>query len=156
VGSYKGKYERTVIAVNALLGVTAGADFTPAGGPPGAAIGLFTPVGLHVTTPIADHWLHVGAMLSVIDLGALTSTRLGGSSAIEKSPNVGFAQIFSPGLFATLGIAKAPVVIGGGAVTPSLRAQDLLDTNNKVTGTTTVPSIRVEGFIAFDLPVLEL
>lgn len=162
VGSYTAKYDRTSIAINGFLGVSAGPEITPTGKWSGTGA-LYAPIGLHMTTPLGSGhaWFHGGLFVSVIDLGALTATRLatelgtddGKSPTVETTANIGFAQIFSPGLFVTLGVGQSPIVVGGGAaVTPSLRKAITLE--NGVSKTDELPAVRVQGFVALDLTLL--
>jgi hypothetical protein len=162
-GSYKAKYERREIAVNAFLGGSVAGEVLPNTNAVGVA-GLFAPVGVHATLPLSSMF-HGGVFVSVVDLGALTETRLTTTNDVASKTNVGFAQVFSPGMFLTLGMFGSPFVLGAGAaVTPQLRSKNLLDAQgnqipdaqgNPSTGSD-VASVRVGGFLAFDLTILPL
>jgi hypothetical protein len=146
VDSYEAKYERTVIALNAFLGMGGGKEATGEV-PPSWVVGAFAPVGMHASTPFWRHF-HAGLFLSVLDLGALTQVRLSDRDTYKATPNVGVAQLFSPGLFFTVGLADGPLVVGlGAAVTPALRAKAAVGEERDA------PSMRIGGFVAFDIPL---
>ena len=148
VGSYASKYERSVIAINAMLGVSGGSEWDGANSAAGT-LGGFAPVGIHATVPLKPDVFHAGLLVSILDIGALTQARLSGSDSISQAPNVGVAQVFSPGLFATLGLFGSPFVLGlGGEITPALRTQTEANGSNR-----DVPSLRLGGFLALDVPL---
>lgn len=137
VGSYAEKYRHTHVALNGMVGAFGGGEFVSTRGIRGTsgAVGGFAPVGAHITTPIGrngdENAFHLGLLLSVFDLGALTTYRFReelddesgeGDARADQVPEVGFAQVVSPGAFLTLGVLGTPVVVGiGASVTPELR-----------------------------------
>lgn len=160
VNSYEAKFDRSSIAINAFVGGSVGPETTSTGKWAGV-VSLSAPVGVHVTTPLGSgkSMVHGGLFVSVIDLGALTATRLEkevgdtGEPTVETAPSVGFAQVFSPGILATLGIGRSPVVLGlGASVTPSLRKATIIGQS----GTTVeeIPAIRLQLLLGIDVPIL--
>lgn len=176
VGSYKLKYQRPTVSINAFVGGLGGTELmrTPAVGGANAEttrspmIAGFAPVGIHATLPFdpsesGGYSFHVGALVSVIDVGALTTARFttevntspDATQRTSASPNVGVGQIFSPGVYLTLGLFKTPLLIGGGAsLGPGLRT---VDTTTKSTGAVesdNISTVRIGGFVAMDLTLL--
>jgi hypothetical protein len=54
------------------------------------------------------------ALLSFIDLGAVTAYRFTNDSTTEKLPTIELKDIVSPGLFISYGLGKCPISINGG------------------------------------------
>lgn len=129
LGSYKAKRVRNAItvSVSGYLGLSGGLEWLASpdtqrgvAGQVGAA-GL---IGVDLSYGVGAN-MSVGALLSVFDLGALLNFRLASNDpAIKTSPEIGFAQIVSPGVFFVWGLCnRAPIVLGiGGQLTPNLRA----------------------------------
>jgi hypothetical protein len=163
VGSYKAKYQRGVIAINAFVGAGGGKEWIQQSGDwkGSADFGGFAPVGLHATTPLVKDLFHVGAFLGVVDLGALVSTRIDsetspdGMSRVGKEPTLGLAQVFAPGLYGTLGLFGSPLVLGiGGEVSPSLRHEVTVDSTGKQVASNDLTALRGQAFLALDLTLL--
>jgi hypothetical protein len=162
VGSYQSKYQRNVIAVNAFVGGSGGSEWVQQTGDwkGSGTYGVFAPIGVHATTPLWNV-LHAGVFVSAIDLGTLVSTRLDAETSatdngrVGKEPTIGIAQIFAPGLFATLGLFNSPVVLGvGGEVAPQLRQETITDSTGKQTGSNQLTALRGQAFLALDLTLL--
>lgn len=123
-------------------------------------VGAFAPVGLTASAPFCGYF-HGGVMLSVINLGSLVSARFsqdamtsgGTTMTVESTQQVKFANVFTPGLFLTLGIARSPFMLSvGSQVIPVGR--ELVTT--AVDGTTTssnVPAIQFIGALSMDVPI---
>jgi hypothetical protein len=120
---------RRTIAVTALAGATLGGEIsyaTKGASDAGWQGGLFVPVGVDLTWGVGEIY-SVGFFLSVIDLGALASFRAkddvtseGTTATVEKSPQIGWEQVVSPGLYFEWGIDR--ITLGAGvSMTPSLR-----------------------------------
>ncbi len=163
-GSYRTKYQHSTLSLNAFVGPAIGGEYLTRGNSSGwsGAFAGFAPVGLHAAVPFGrgkdgGRWMHVGGMLSIIDIGALTTYRFKTelendetTSTTEHSAEVGFAQVFSPGAFLTLGIARTPLVVGGGlSMSPRLREIQVdgqtLDAN----------ALRLMAFIAIDITLYQ-
>ena len=175
VGSYKAKYQRAGMSLNSFVGVAGGGEVmqvpavagTGATSSTSASFGGFVPVGLHATAPFCaaasgGNWFHIGATLSLIDLGALSTVRfkndVSGSRAVSQTtssaPNVGVGQIFAPGFYLTLGLFKSPIVVGaGGSLGPSLRTVNSTDANG-IERTDKTSVFRFGGFLALDLTLM--
>jgi len=131
VGSYRVKYEKPTIAINALLGPALSYESLQSQGTESAVFSVFAPVGVHLTYPLSK-WFHVGGFLSILDIGAVVSPRLKNevevmqpdmsTETVLAETRVTFAQVLSPGMFLTLGLGNSPVVFGfGPSMVPALR-----------------------------------
>jgi hypothetical protein len=167
--TYALKYKQNVIALNGLVGAAGGSELvsveheTRASG----VVSGFAPIGFHATTPLSDHW-HFGALLSVIDLGALVTARFqaeteptrdpaGASSqtTVPKEPKVDLINIVSPGFFVTLGIAGSPFVAGlGGRVLPARKTETVA--GDGTTSSSSTPAFQFLGMLAVDVPILQI
>jgi hypothetical protein len=170
-GSYRAKYDRTTISLNAFVGGGGGFEYVASGGLRGwsGTVQGVAPIGLHVAAPFARakrrpskgrYHLHGGGMISLIDLGALTTHRFESelqapgaptTATASSAPQVGVAQIFSPGAFLTLGLARLPLVLGGGlSMSPRLR---------RITQSGVEPreatAVRLMVFIAIDVTLYQ-
>jgi hypothetical protein len=115
--------------------------------------------------PVLEH-VHLGLLLSVLDLGAITTFRTGAEPGgnlegasdttqpvrADEAPQVGIGQVFSPGIYATLAPWQAsPLVIGVGAsLSPRLRQVAQAGVSRDV------DVVRVGAFVAVDIPILPL
>jgi len=101
------------IYINSYLGVSGGVESL--GGTNKASktrgfAGFSLPIGLEVSDPRGQRSL----LLSVLDLGALASYRIGGDS-VQAAPNVALSNVIAPGLFVTYSFSRSfPVAIGAG------------------------------------------
>lgn len=88
--------------------------------------------------------------ISIVDLGALTAYRFKDDST-EKVPTIQLKDIFSPGIFWSVGIPKSPLSVNFGAqVGPNLRK---VGNDNTYSGETYV---RYSISFCVDLPILNL
>ena len=123
---------RRTIALTAYLGWQLGSEYTPVSNGntvSGTQTGVFAPVGVDVTWGVCKK-LSLGLMFSAIDLGALASWRTsdpvpaGGAiadgSKVETSPEIGFREVLSPGLYGVLGIDRFALGVGA-SMSPQLR-----------------------------------
>jgi hypothetical protein len=156
--AYKNKYKSPTVALNALVGVALGKEGVRNGGTRwGDFVGAFAPVGVHATTPVGDS-LHVGALISVINLGALVSARFDADTSktpgtIQSDPNVSFSNVLSPGAFLTLGLFGSPFLLGAGAqVVPASRQIVTADASGGV-HTSSAAGVQVLGFLSVDVPL---
>jgi hypothetical protein len=165
--SYRAKYQRSVVALGALVGGLVG--YESPNKPNNAALGDtqgsgiaagFAPVGVEATIPLSSSF-YFGGLLSVLDVGALTTARfkseVSTSQTVSTETNVTFGQVFSPGVYAMFGLAGSPFVLGGGAsFAPSLRTLDAKDASGAVIASENVSVVRFGGFLAMDLTILAL
>jgi len=165
IGTYKLKYERAMVSINGFLGAHYGWEKLNSGGVKGThtIVGGFAPIGVHASFPIKK-WVHLGVLLSVADLGAVTTAQTDDDEPLEgelegadpmttpkasAAAKIGFEQVFSPGAYLVVGIARTPFVAGFGAsLSPELREvqQDGLKTEASV--------LRYGAFLAVDVPIL--
>ncbi|MBK8006068.1 MAG: hypothetical protein IPK12_19705 [Gemmatimonadetes bacterium] len=149
VKSYQGKRgSRSWYAtVNGYVGLGAGSERVS--GESQAFYGMSVPVGLEFGHGLRS-W-SISAFLQLIDLGALASYRVTASDEdLETDPEVGVAQVFSPGAYLVVGLPKFPVVLGGGInYAPSLRK--VSDQKDEQKGAT-----RVGVFVSIDIPIVRL
>lgn len=149
VGGYLGKRRAkgTYVTVNAYLGASVG--WERAAGKWGGIAGISAPVGIEAGW--ARSGVSLGFLAQLIDVGALASYRLAASAdSLRTAPEVGFSQVFSPGLYAVLGFKNLPIALGAGvAYAPKLRAY--------ANGTTPAAgATQTSLFVAVDVPVLRL
>lgn len=126
----------------------------------GSRVGFTAPVGIAFNWAISqDRWanshLHIGdasAFVSVIDVGALASWRLGHSAS--KAPSVTWANVVAPGVFGVIGVRDLPVcIIFGTEYGPGLRSVSGVAGNTQVEKSTwQLPLIGV----VFDIPIKTL
>jgi hypothetical protein len=163
IGSYRMKRRNTMFSVGALVGGATGKEFlrksdgTTVSGWTAAPAAL---VGIDLSLPMTKHcglstaFPHAGIFASVIDLGSALSWRFDAKGEQDKdvsqSTSVGFAQLFSPGLYFRLGLGKSPFILGAGmSWTP--HARSITD----ATGEIEQPSaMRLSAFVAVDVPLL--
>jgi hypothetical protein len=111
------------------------------------AYGLTVPIGVAVSTG-KNHWSY-SAFLSFVDLGAVAAFRTQNDS-VNEVPSIQLKDIFSPGLFFSLGIPKSPVSVNLGAqVGPNLRKVAV--EGNDYSGNT---YLRFSLSVLVDIPVL--
>ncbi|NVB37211.1 hypothetical protein G6O69_05170 [Pseudenhygromyxa sp. WMMC2535] len=183
-GGYQLKYRQGVVAINAMLGAYGGglygaglqSDGTTSQGLVNGEFALFAPIGVHLTGPVGVHrkrpW-HLGAMISVIDIGGITTSKWsledsltqdtseGGSeeTVLGEPSNFNFAGIVAPGAYFTIGAAKSPFVFGLGA-SYSPFAQQLSVTTYDSNGDETdsissyVGALRFGAFVAVDITLV--
>jgi hypothetical protein len=166
--SYRAKYQRNVVALGGLVGGFGGWERPNqphdkalfGSSQTSGVVAGFAPVGLQASTPFCNQLFYFEAMLSVIDLGALTTQRfesqVSDSTAVTTSTNVTFGQVFSPGAYGMFGLGGSPLVLGFGAsLAPSLRT---VETTLPAGGTVKedLSTLRVGGFLAMDITILPL
>lgn len=114
------------------------------------AYGVTAPIGVSLSTGTTKGWSHT-AFISLIDLGAITAFRFTDNTT-EQVPTIQLKNIFSPGIFYSLGIANSPLSVNLGAqVGPNLRK--VTKDNNDYSGKT---YIRYSLSFCVDLPLLNL
>jgi hypothetical protein len=149
VQSYRGKRkDRFYVALNGYLGMGGGWEISA--GDTAKFLGVSAPIGVEIGIGSNKGW-SLGAFGQVLDLGALGSFRItADDSELESEPKVGFAQVFSPGLYAVLGIRGVPLAIGGGwNYAPSLRK---VSANPELTENAS----RWGFFLSIDMPLIRV
>jgi hypothetical protein len=118
-----------------------------------AFAGPYLPVGVDVGLFRIPKVGVVGLFLQAVDLGALASWRFSDEDEdeVESEPELGFAQVFAPGIFPVLHVAGSPLTLGfGWSRTPGLRAgSDAEGEENP----RRFDASRWGAFIAFDVPL---
>ncbi|PXY43042.1 hypothetical protein [Flavobacterium hydrophilum] len=167
VGSSRVKrLTKTNVAINAYCGFFVGNENIKDVDEDGTLInsyGLTAPVGfsfskgnrilpwpIHNLIPETKGWSST-LFFSVIDLGAVASYRFTNETA-DQVPTIELKDIFSPGLFWSVGIPKTPISLNLGAqVGPNLRKVN--DTTNDYSKNT---YLRYSFSICVDIPLLNL
>lgn len=171
VGSYKAKYRRDSVAINGMVGALGGIESIDSHAVSGQSpfVAGFAAFGVHASMAIGpdggDNCFHVGALVTLLDLGALTTRRFeeelesddsdgtAGDDApqAEAQPQLSFAQVFSPGAYLTVGLGGSPFVFGlGVSYAPDLR--QVTDEGEQFE----VSAFRYGAFLAVDVPILPL
>jgi hypothetical protein len=146
----RGKHH-SALTINGYVGVQGGGEWLSGHDVASSRAwqgGLFAPIGFEASKGFCKD-SSIGVLLSVIDLGALVDFRDG----TNANPNVGFRQVFSPGLYALYGLPIGPITAGGGvSLAPELRSVNL----NGGTLTQDVNAIRLSVFFAVDVTIFGL
>lgn len=147
------------VSLNAYVGGFAGTEkIQNVDKNPQFTSGITAPVGIAISTggrrftllPYnrPGHWSY-SLFVSVIDLGAITAFRFQNDS-IEQVPTIKLENIFSPGLFLSIGIPKTPISINGGVqIGPNLRQVNSTGTNDVSDNL----YVRWSASICVDIPV---
>jgi hypothetical protein len=104
--------------------------------------GVTAPIGVAVSTGghsflflcpgNEGHWSY-SLFISLIDLGAVASFRLRNTDSISQIPTIHLMDIFSPGVFLSVGVPKCPLSVNLGAqVGPNLRNVYATDENGNI------------------------
>jgi len=95
-----------------------------------APIGVSASCGHHILFFKSGHEWSTSLFLSLIDLGAVTAFRVK-DTITSQVPTIQLKDIFSPGMFLSLGIPKTPLSINLGAqMGPNLRKVNVTDPGN--------------------------
>lgn len=147
------------VMLNAYVGVQGGVELLLGDGGVAGHLGPTVSIGPELSWGIGPS-SSFSFYVPLLDVGMLGDFRLGGkgngsglaaTEDVEATPNIGFAQVFAPGLYMMFGLGKSPFALGLGAqIAPALRATTSTDT--------AIPSqdfstLRVGGFLAIDIPV---
>ena len=165
--SYRAKYQRPQVNIGAFVGALVGGE--KPNDPHNDALGDskasgivagFAPVGVEATAPLGSK-VYTGLMLSIIDIGALTTARfkqqVSDDETVKTETNVTFTQVFSPGLYAAFGLFGSPFVAGGGvSYAPELRSLEKTDPATGQTTSEKVSAFRYGAFLAVDVTIFPL
>jgi hypothetical protein len=171
--SYRDKYKRPVVAIGAMAGVTGGWEKLRTEGSWAGVAGPFAPVGFTFSYPPCQY-VHLGLMLSVIDLGALVSTRFSQdvnttntapattpatmmTMTVEAEPQPKWQNVFAPGLFFNVGIGGSPFTLSlGGRVIPTAReiitTASGTGTSSPASASSTSSSVQLIAALSVDVP----
>lgn len=120
--------------------------------------GVAAPVGMAISTG-AHHWSW-SAFISLLDLGAVASFRFQNSDSIAQIPTIKLQDIFSPGLFFSIGLPKCPLSVNLGAqVGPNLRKVFVEDKNHPgeyINGYQNNVYWRFSASLVVDIPIFNL
>lgn len=150
VGSYAYKRQSDFsVGMNSYLGLAGGAEALSLSGDDVKPVaGLSCPLGLEVNW--GENFSGVrGLFISALDLGALASYRFSESDTLDSSsPQIGWKQLVSPGLYFLLQGKNHPITLGLGAqLTPDLRqVKDSGIILNK-------NALRLGAFLSVDIPL---
>jgi hypothetical protein len=136
VGSWRLKRQKRLWSISGLVGGSVGYEQPREDEAPGGqsfeggwAAGLMAPVGLQFSWPCCKNGWSTGLLLSVLDVGQITWSRLEEKEAstddagMEAVPDTSLSKVFSPGLYLTMGAGHSPLTFGVGAsYAPGLRA----------------------------------
>ena len=114
--------------------------------------GIFLPIGFDFNIPIKKDNSSMGLMLQIVDLGAVANYCLQGSSSENFYPQIGFKQLFSPGVSLLIRPFKqSPITLSGNiCYTPELR-------NVTANGITTADNaLRIGVAIGIDVTTLPI
>ena len=153
VGSYAYKRQaRFTVALNSYPGLAGGAETLSGDVRDAKAVGgLACPVGLELNWGTGIAGLR-GIFISAFDLGAVATYRFSATDAdYANSPQIGWKQLVSPGIYLLLQQRDHPITLGlGMQLTPELR---------KVSADTTESAknaLRAGAFLSMDIPLFTL
>ncbi len=109
--------------------------------------GVALPVGLELSYGLP--FGSVSLFAPLLDLGTMTSRRAGGGTGVQDDAEVGWNQLLAPGVFATLGLRKVPLVLGYGV-------QRVADLRESADGSRTVDVYRRGVFVGIDVTVFRV
>lgn len=147
LNAFGGLYAGAVLAGGALGGERAGSEAAAFAGP-------YIPLGVQYTTPWRTALGTFGIFMQAIDVGALGSWRLSREGDAEVRPEVGLAQVFSPGAFLVLNVRDTPLSVGYGvSYAPGLRRLRSSDEEPPADETAEANARRIGLFLALDIPL---
>ncbi|WP_342327647.1 hypothetical protein [Pedobacter sp. FW305-3-2-15-E-R2A2] len=153
VGSYSVKRQSAFnVSINSYSGILLGADFAQVDGKTRTAFstGFTAPLGLSVSFGNFFSWKGsaFGLYIPLIDVGAVTRLRFDSKDNADVLPELSFKNIFSPGLYFTLGIPGSPFSLNlGGQYGPEFK---------QVGGTANFSSFRAGLGLTIDIPLFNL
>jgi hypothetical protein len=159
VGGWRLKRASSLVSIGALAGVSAGWELGLRDDllrQQGFVLSVFAPVGVDFSWPVSDENNSTqGFFVSVLDVGNLVGVRVGGTEEkgvkeVDSQPQIGLAQVLSPGVYARFGIGRSPFVLALGASwCPKLR-RALLQTDEEVE----INAVRFQLSLAADVMIL--
>lgn len=141
--SWERKRVESLIGLGAIFGINSGVELT--GGKTAGLLGVALPIGIQMATPICKK-SSVELMVQIFDLGAISSARLFGDSAVEAGARVRISSVTAPGILVNLGLGDSPFVLGIGMnYAPGLREMQNGDALN---------AVRINVNFGVDVPLL--
>jgi hypothetical protein len=139
------------VALNTYLGLSVGRETLNTPGPArprAASVGLSLPVGISTSWKFKrEHKMSYSALLSILDLGAIASFRLGDNAA-QDLPELKFENFVAPGGYFVANFPKSPFSLGLGAqYGPQVRK--ITFGNDELQSS----AWRLAAFAAIDVPV---
>ncbi|MGC3999508.1 MAG: hypothetical protein QM767_19535 [Anaeromyxobacter sp.] len=159
-GAYRDRYRKPVVALGSFVGVSGGAEAVKLHGTEWSGVaGPFAPVGLTATWPRCGGACHLGVMVSVLNVGALVSTRFqadtstsgGETKTVGNDTTVEWANVLTPGVFGTVGIGRSPFTLGAGLQVLPARQVEITDGSG--TRSSTTPAVQGLVFLGVDVPI---
>jgi hypothetical protein len=154
VGSYSVKRRAAFnVSLNSYSGLLLGRDYAQVDGKTRGAFstGFTAPVGLSVSfgnVPLFGGESALGLYIPLIDVGAVTRLRFDSKDNADALPELSFKNIFSPGLYFTIGIPGSPFSLNlGGQYGPEFK---------QVGGTANFSAFRVGAGLTIDIPLFNL
>lgn len=109
--------------------------------------GVALPVGVEVSTGFPGGALSIFA--PILDLGTIASARWGGPDEVDTSAEIGFEQVFAPGLYLVYNVGGIPLSMGVGIqAVPNLRSEETAEGEERE-----VDAVRFGGFVGVDAPL---
>ena len=148
--SMKKQPKRFSVALNAYTGLAVGAEYLEGDAKPKTISGVAAPVGISCAWGLGKAG-SLGLFVPLIDVGAVTAYRFDGDNS-ENLPELTWANIFSPGLYAVYDFPKRlPFAFGlGWQAGPNLRKVTVNGLEQKKSGN------RLGAFLTVDIPITYL
>jgi len=145
-GSWQRKRRGATVGLSTQFGIAGGVGWTrgTSRGGAEAEIAAYIPVGLDLAIPARPGT--IGLMLQVVDLGTVTSARLGASADDGERTRLSLASLFAPGGAIYVGVGATPFVLSTSvSYVPTLR--ELPDES-------TAAGVRLLFALTIDVPLL--
>jgi len=142
------------LSLNAYVGASAGAEWLMDEDEDGAAatqVAVSLPIGVEFGGPCGRR-IGCGFFVPLVDLGAIASARLNDGDT-ETFPEFEVSRIFTPGLYAIMGLKGVPLTVGiGTTFAPGSRRLKKVGINGE-SETREGDAIRFGAFIGVDIPL---
>lgn len=168
LGSWRLKHDGGYMSLTGFVGVHGSYELVVEDGPSIDGADSDVPNGLTLAPALmlgldfgtGDRHVRWGFFVSVLDLGALASARLtdeeGSDANAEAAPEIGVAQVFSPGLYMTLGLDAPFTLAAGCSYVPALRGAIVDTATIERTEIDPLSVVRCGAFLAVDVTILPI
>lgn len=155
-GSWRLRRKQNTIGLGALFGVGAGYEKLTKPGvsegnlPAGFVSGMYLPIGFQASTPVGSSCA-LGVMLQFIDIGALGQAWITDNEdelKVNVEPEIGFMQVFAPGLQIFFGLWNTPFTVSVGAEYVFEQRGVVANGNEK-----SYNALRIGANLAVDVPI---